>query len=127
LWPLVAIGAAMLVGAGVLGAVGETAQMYAGVTAVVLCVVPACATVWGTGRLAEKTRYAGLISMAVGTAVRTFAVIVGGVAVYKIVPVFRDAKYEFWCWVLGAYLVVLIAETAILARFFLASTKGNAA
>jgi hypothetical protein len=68
--------------------------------------------------------------MAAGTLVRTATAVGGGAVVYWAVPRFRDdLRFEFWGWVLGVYLVTLAVETAVLARYFLASAagKGNAA
>jgi hypothetical protein len=112
------------------GTVIGTPHAYASCTAVVLCLVPAVATVWGTGRLARRTRFAGLVGMAAGMTLRTAAAVGGGAALFFAVPAFRDLRYGFWAWIVAAYLATLAAETAVLARFFWdgsAVGRGNAA
>jgi hypothetical protein len=128
--PLVVLGLGLLGAAGVVGLLCGPAYGYAGVAAVGLCLPPALATVWWTGRLARRTRFAGLIGMAVGTAARTTVALGGGVALFWSVPEFRERAYGFWGWVLGVYLTTLVTETVVLSRFFWASTpvgKGTAA
>jgi hypothetical protein len=124
------LGIGVLAIAGAAGTVFGPAHAYAGCVAVGLCVLPAAITVWGTGELAVRSRYGGLAGMAAGTLVRTVMAVGGGAAAYWSVPAFcDDLRFEFWGWVLGVYVVTLAVETAVLARYFLASAagKGNAA
>lgn len=127
IWPVLGTGVLLAGLAGVVGAWTDNPHGLAGVTAVFLCVPPACFTIVLTRWLAGRTKFAGLIGMAAGTGVRVVFAVGGGAGIYLAVSQFREWKYGFWAWVLGAYLTVLIVETAILSRYFLASTKGNAA
>ncbi len=125
IWPLVVIGLGIIGLAGIIGAVAGLSHWYAGIAAVLLCIVPAFMTVGITGHLATRTKFGGLIGMAIGTGIRTVTAVGGGAAAFWSLPQFHEMKYGFWAWLLGTYLVTLITETAILARFFWATTKGT--
>jgi len=115
---LVAVWFALVAAAGIAGAVAGAAHGYAGLAASLLCVPAGFVTVWGTGRLARRTKFAGLIGMAAGMVLRTVVAVGGGAVLFFAVPAFREMTYGFWAWVVAAYLATLAAETAILARFF---------
>jgi hypothetical protein len=125
--PLILVGLAILGLAGLVGWIWNPLHAYAGVVAVLLCIPPAFVTVWGTGWLTTRTKYAGLVGMTVGMAIRTVSALGGGVAAFWAVTPFREMKYGFWAWVLGTYLATLVAETVVLARYFWGPTKGDAA
>jgi hypothetical protein len=46
--------------------------------------------------------------------VRLAFVMTFGVAIWQMVPAFRDAPVRFWAWVSAFYLYTLVAETALL-------------
>lgn len=82
--------------------------------AVVLCLVPAI----GTTVLATVTEHRSPVE-AIGAVlaaplIRLIVVMVGGFVLWRAVPAFRGEPVRFWGWVLGFYLVTLVAETAVL-------------
>jgi len=129
LWPLVVVGFLLPAVAVAVGSVLGSPHAYAGCAATALALAPAGLTVWGTGRLASRTKFAGLVGMAAGTVLRTAVAVGGGAALFFTVPAFRDMRYGFWVWIVAAYLVTLAVETAVLARYFWvgpAVGRGNA-
>src|SRR5437773_2247024 len=77
-WPLAALATGLLGIAGVAALLLGPVHGLAGVIAVVLCLVPASLSVWVTGQLAVRTKYGGLVGLALGTAGRTAAAVGGG-------------------------------------------------
>jgi hypothetical protein len=54
--------------------------------------------------------------MAVGTVVRIVVAVGGGAVAFFLAPELRGMGLAFWLWVLFAYLLTLLVETALLAR-----------
>jgi hypothetical protein len=130
LWPLGLVGFVLLTTAVVAGLVFGTDHAYAGCAATALALVPAGVTVWATGRLARRTKFAGLVGMAAGTILRTVVAVGGGAALFFAIPAFREMRYGFWGWIVATYLAMLAVETATLARYFWVGSavgRGNAA
>jgi hypothetical protein len=123
--PLVVVGAVLLAAVGLLGMVAGESRGIAAGYAVLLCIPPACLTVWFAGWLAGRTKFAGILAMAVGTIVRAMVAVGGGAVVFLNVDAVRDLRFEFWAWILGAYLITLATETAILAKYFQSTTSGG--
>jgi Na+/proline symporter len=114
---LIALTCAGLLGMAVAcGLLFDLLHAYAGTTAVGLCGLPAILTVWLTLKLARTNKYGGLLGMAVGLFLRLAVAVGVGLLVFLVVPEFKAWKFGYWGWIIGVYLVVLVVETAVLAR-----------
>ncbi len=87
-----------------------------------LAMPPAVLTLWLTRWLARRSPYGALLGFAIGPVVRLPVVLGAAAAVFLLA---RDGvewgsdfahPLTFWLWVLFAYLVTLLTETALLAR-----------
>lgn len=82
------------------------------VTAVLLCLVPAVATLaWTYWSMTRDARRTPLLALG-GTGVRMFAVLLVALLLNMQVPLYHDQSFLFW--VLGAYLFLLAVEIALL-------------
>jgi hypothetical protein len=85
--------------------------------AVGLVVPPGLITLVLAEKLSRASLYGPLLALAIGTAIRLVVGFGGAVAVFLISkPTFHADPFSFFGWVLGAYLVTLATETALLAR-----------
>ena len=107
-------------------AAGPVHLLSAGV-AVALCVPPAVGTFWLTRWLAGRHPLGGVIGMAVGLAARVVVAVGGGAAAYLVAPDLRETGISFWLWLLSAYLLALLAETALLSGASAAAGSGAGA
>jgi len=83
--------------------------------AVALTAVPGVVTLVLADRLARKSPYGSLIALVLGTLVRLVVGFGGAVVVFVASgETFRGRPIVFFGWLLGAYLLTLIVETALL-------------
>jgi hypothetical protein len=94
-------------------ALGEPAVPQSGVAALI-CLVPTTLTLiwsnWALGRSPEHQ----LAAVMGGTGIRMLVVLILGLTVYLLAPLFRDIA--FWTWLLAFYLFTLTAEMILLTR-----------
>lgn len=93
-------------------AAGDAAMIYAGV-AVLLCLLPACATLVWASRSLSRSPDEQLVAVLGGTGLRLFPVALAGFALSLGVPYFQ--RYPgFLIWLGVAYLVTLMLEMMLL-------------
>ena len=112
--------AAAAVVAGPLGLLFGPGHWWCGLAAVAAVLPPAVGTLMLTRWWASKSPFGGLFGMAVGVPVRVLAAMAAGAAVFFAARAGGDVAdlghpLKFWLWVLGVYLVTLVAETVLLA------------
>lgn len=105
----------MLIGAGIVAVAGFPRHGLAGVVAVGLCVPAAFGTFWLTKWMATRSPFGGLLGMAIGVPVRLIAALGGGMGFFFGTGWFDGLRAGFWFWLLGTYLLTLVAETVLLA------------
>jgi hypothetical protein len=103
---------------------GDEAVVQAAVAAG-LCLLPALATLawatWTAGRSPEHQ-----LAMALGgTGVRLGVVLCGGLAIYFLVPGFRQVG--FWIWVVVFYVVTLALEIGLIVARLSAAVRASEA
>jgi hypothetical protein len=91
---------------------GDTALAYAG-TAVLLCLLPAVATLLWARWAFRQDAQQQITMMLGGTGLRMFAVLLAGFALYNYVPYYQR-QGGFWVWLLVSYLFVLALEMTLL-------------
>jgi hypothetical protein len=91
---------------------GDWAVAYSA-TAMLLCLIPAIATlIWGGWALARSPEQQ-LVMVLGGSGVRMFVALCGALALHRLIPYFQEHE-GFLFWVLGFYLVTLGLEMALL-------------
>src|SRR5262249_9520169 len=94
---------------------GDVAVIHSG-TAVLLCLVPAAATLLWADRAASPGPHHQFFALLGGTRVRLFVVLAGALALQQWVPYFGEQP-GFWVWLLLFYFATLALElTLVLAR-----------
>lgn len=92
-------------------------QWLCAAVAVALVVPPGLVTLILADRLAKASVFGPILALAVGTVIRLGVGFGGAAAVFFLNrPTFEPDSLSFFGWVLGAYLVTLATETALLAR-----------
>ena len=104
-WLLVALPARHLGG-------GDAAVAYSG-TALLLCLVPAVATLLWAGWALDKSPEQQLTMVLGSTGLRLFVVLGAAWALFASVPYYREHG-GFWAWLLVFYLFTLALEMALL-------------
>ncbi len=100
-----------------MGMVKGEYQWLCAAIAVGLVVPPGLATLVLAEKLAKVSALGPLLALAVGTAVRLSVGFGGAIVVFLAnKPTFHADPLSYFGWVLGAYLVALTTETALLAR-----------
>lgn len=82
--------------------------------AAILCLVPAVGTTVLATATESRPPVEALGAVLLAPLIRLVAVLAGGLALWWVVPAFRPAPARFGAWVLGFYLITLVAETAVL-------------
>src|SRR5437764_256771 len=82
--------------------------------AMALCLPPALAALGAIGWATERSAMHQLAALVLGTGLRMFAVLGGGLAIYFVVPGCRGGA--FWAWVLVFYLFTLFLEIVLVLR-----------
>jgi hypothetical protein len=102
-------------------------QWLCAAVAVALVVPPGLLTLILAERLAKASMFGPILALAVGTVIRLGTGFGGAAAVFFLNrPTFEPDPLSFFGWVLGAYLVTLATETALLARGIPAPAQGRA-
>jgi hypothetical protein len=92
-------------------------QWLCAAVAVGLVVPPGLVTLVLADKFAKASVFGPILALAVGTMIRLGVGFGGAVAVFFLnKPTFDPDPLSFFGWVLGAYLVTLATETALLAR-----------
>jgi len=91
---------------------GDLAVLYSGTT-VLLCLVPAVATLLWSALAEKKNPQQVPLVVLGGTGVRMFGVLLAAWFLYTSLPVFRE-QAGFWTWLLVNYLFILALEMALL-------------
>jgi hypothetical protein len=91
---------------------GDVALAYCG-TAVLLCLLPAVATLLWAGSALKGDPQQQLLMVLGGTGLRLFGVLLAALALHAYVPFYREQD-GFWAWLVVSYLVVLALEVALL-------------
>lgn len=92
-------------------------QWLCAAVAVGLVIPPGLVTLFLAERLAKASLFGPILALAVGTVIRLAVGFGGAAAVFFLNrPTFEADPLSFFGWVLGAYLVTLGTETALLAR-----------
>jgi hypothetical protein len=92
-------------------------QWLCAAVAVALVVPPGLVTLVLADKFAKASAFGPILALAVGTAIRLGVGFGGAAAVFFLNrPTFEPDPLSFFGWVLGAYLVTLATETALLAR-----------
>jgi hypothetical protein len=91
---------------------GDAALVYSG-TALLLCLVPAAATLVWAGKALQGTVDQQLVLVLGGTGIRMFAVLGAAWLLYEWVPYYR-AHAGFWVWILVCYLFTLTLDVALM-------------
>jgi hypothetical protein len=91
---------------------GDVAVAYSG-TAVLLCLVPAVATLVWAGYANKQGPREQLTVVLGSTGLRLFGVALAAMALRRLVPFYREED-GFWTWLIVSYLVVLALEVALL-------------
>ena len=95
---------------------GEYQWLCAGI-ALALVVPPGLVTLVLAERLAKTSLFGPLLALAVGTALRMVVGFGGAVLVFALSkPTFHADPLTYFGWLLGVYLLMLVVETAMLAR-----------
>lgn len=93
---------------------GDIAAIHGG-AAVLLCLVPAVATMLWVGRSFRTDPQQATLAALGGSGVRMFVVLLAALGLYARVPPFQGEE-AFLLWVAGAYLFVLFVEIILLVR-----------
>jgi hypothetical protein len=91
---------------------GDWVLAYSG-TAMLLCLVPAAATLLWTGWALRRSPEQQLAVVLGGTGVRLFVVACGALALDRLIPYFQEHKGFLIWWVLVFYLFTLGLETVL--------------
>jgi hypothetical protein len=91
---------------------GDLAVLHSG-TAVLLCLVPAAATLAWASRAARRDPQQELTVILGSTGVRLFGVLIVALLLYTQVPLYQGHE-GFWFWLLASYLFTLALEMTLL-------------
>lgn len=84
------------------------------------------ATLLAANWFAKLSPYGRVVALFVGTFVRLVVGFGGGLVVFfGSGPTFRADPLSYWAWLLAAYLLTLVVETALMVRAALPLAKSN--
>jgi len=111
-------GSAILVGliAVLVGSLFGPMHWLAAGIAIGLMFPTAFGTLWIARSLAARHPLGSVMGMMIGTLGRLIIGFGGGSGIFFINDVFRDVQVGYWIWLLAIYVIVLVVETALLAK-----------
>jgi hypothetical protein len=103
---------------------GDKALAQSG-SACLLCALPAMGTLFWVSRVRDRRPVQQMAAILGGTGLRMFGVLLGGLALFALVPILNDAT--FWIWILVFYLFTLLVEMRLVLRGLAPPSEGKSA
>ncbi len=99
-----------------LGLLFGTVHWLAAGIAVALLVPTAFGTLWASHYLVAKHPLGAVSGMVIGSLARLLVGFGGGAGIFFLTDAFGDFPVVYWLWLLAIYALVLVVETALLAK-----------
>jgi membrane protease YdiL (CAAX protease family) len=100
--------------AGIAAAVDGPANWLPSAVGMAVCLVPAIGTMIALQATQDRGPVEAIGLVLAAPLIRLVAVCLVGGLLWQVVPAFKAEPVRFWAWVLGFYLVTLVAETGLL-------------